>query len=73
MPFDLNNPMKCCPDSRVGLHYKLGYFSPGTALTDTDVCVILLLIPARSLFNNPDEMEVREQCNLASHGLERLG
>jgi len=46
-------PIPIMAKCHVGLHYKLGYFSPGTALTNTDVCVILLLIPARSLFNKP--------------------
>jgi len=65
-------PIPVMAKCRVGLHHKRGYFSPSTALTNTDVCVILLLIPALSSFNNRDEMEVREQCNPASHGLERL-
>ncbi len=55
----INKAMKCPPDSRIGLHYYPGYFSPSTALPDMDGYVIVSLGLAQGSFGNLDEMEVR--------------
>lgn len=55
----VNNSMNCPPDSRIGLHYYPGYFSPSVVLPDMDGYVIVSLGLAPGSFGNLDEMEVR--------------